>query len=108
MSNELDLDSAINALDTYQYDQKHSADLEQARNKQQMSKYLNSLDYSLHRLRVLQETVNELVAAKEAEQVRQEHVQTYQTKIINLAKEYDTNYQEVILVMKQLELKASS
>ena len=53
MTTDLDLQSAIAALDEYGYDKKVSTDLEQARNKQQMGKYIKSLDYSLRRLLIL-------------------------------------------------------
>ncbi|GIU37960.1 hypothetical protein TUM4637_38060 [Shewanella hafniensis] len=46
MTTDIDLQSAIAALDEYGYDKKVSTDLEQARNKQQMGKYIKSLDYS--------------------------------------------------------------
>ena len=44
-----DLQNALAALDEYGFDKKHSSDLSQARNKQQMTKYIDSLDYSLRR-----------------------------------------------------------
>lgn len=65
---------------------KASTDLEQARNKQQMGKYIKSLDYSLRRLLILQETVNELVEEKKHQLAQQENIQTYKTKIINLSR----------------------
>jgi hypothetical protein len=101
MTKDLDLHSAIAALDEYGYEKKHSTDLEQARNKQQMSKYIQSLDFSLRRLLILQETVNELVAGKKEEMMRLENIQTYKTKIINLSREYNISYDEVLQLMQQ-------
>ncbi|MCE9684671.1 hypothetical protein LZP73_00355 [Shewanella sp. AS16] len=99
MTKDLDLQSAIAALDEYGYDKKLSTDLEQARNKQQMAKYIKSLDYSLRRLLILQDTVNDLVDEKKHQLAQQENIQTYKTKIINLSREYNMTYDEVLGVM---------
>lgn len=99
MTKDLDLQSALAALDEYGYDKKASTDLEQARNKQQMSKYINSLNFSLRRLLILQETINEIVAEKQFQSLHQERVQTFKTKIINLSREYNISYDEVLQVM---------
>ncbi|NMH64130.1 hypothetical protein [Shewanella salipaludis] len=99
MTKDLDLQSAIAALDEYGYDKKLSTDLEQARNKQQMAKYIKSLDYSLRRLLILQDTVNDLVDEKKHQLAQQENIQTYKTKIINLSREYNMTYAEVLGVM---------
>jgi hypothetical protein len=105
MTTDLDLQSAIAALDEYGYDKKVSADLEQARNKQQMGKYIKSLDYSLRRLLILQETVNELVEEKKHQLALQENVQTYKTKIINLSREFNISYEDVLAIMAELANK---
>lgn len=105
MNSNLDLQSAIDALDLYGYEKKHSTDLEQARNKQQMAKYIGSLDYSLRRLQILQETVNELVEEKKYELTRQENIQTFKTKIINISREFNMSYADVLDVMAVLEQK---
>lgn len=105
MNSNLDLQSAIDALDLYGYEKKHSTDLEQARNKQQMAKYIGSLDYSLRRLQILQETVNELVEEKKYELTRQENIQTFKTKIINISREFNMSYADVLDVMAMLEQK---
>ncbi len=102
---DLDLQSAIAALDEYGYDKKSSTDLEQARNKQQMGKYIKSLDYSLRRLLILQETVNELVAEKKQQLAQQENIQTYKSKVINLSRELNISYDEVLNLMAQLPIK---
>ena len=105
MTTDLDLQSAIAALDEYGYDKKVSADLEQARNKQQMGKYIKSLDYSLRRLLILQETVNELVEEKKHQLAQQENIQTYKTKIINLSREFNISYDEVLALMASSKSK---
>ncbi|WP_338725238.1 hypothetical protein V8687_12955 [Shewanella baltica] len=105
MTTDLDLQSAIAALDEYGYDKKVSTDLEQARNKQQMGKYIKSLDYSLHRLLILQETVNELVEEKKHQLAQQENIQTYKTKIINLSREFNISYDEVLALMSASKSK---
>ncbi|MCL1091831.1 hypothetical protein L2744_19920 [Shewanella profunda] len=99
MTTDIDLQSAIAALDEYGYDKKVSADLEQARNKQQMGKYIKSLDYSLRRLLILQETVNELVEEKKHQLSQKENIQTYKTKIINLSREFNISYEDVLALM---------
>lgn len=101
MSTDLDLQSAIAALDEYGYEKKVSTDLEQARNKPQMTKYIKSLDYSLRRLLILQETVNELVEEKKHQLALQEQVQTYKSKIISLSREFDISYEDVLAIMAE-------
>ena len=103
MTKELDLQSALAALDQYGYDKKHSSDLEQARNKPQMAKYIDSLDFSLRRLEILQEVVNEAVIAKKELLAQKENIQTYKTKIINLSREWNMSYQDVIDLMAKVE-----
>lgn len=105
MTTDLDLQSAIAALDEYGYDKKVSTDLEQARNKQQMGKYIKSLDYSLRRLLILQETVNELVEEKKHQLAQQENIQTYKTKIINLSREFNISYDDVLALMASSKSK---
>ncbi|MCL2914877.1 hypothetical protein L2725_14005 [Shewanella corallii] len=103
MTKELDLQSALAALDQYGYEKKHSSDLEQARNKTQMAKYIDSLDFSLRRLEILQEVVNEAVQAKKEMLAQRENIQTYKTKIINLSREWNMSYQDVIDLMARVE-----
>ncbi|MGL4473476.1 MAG: hypothetical protein ACRCT7_03305 [Shewanella sp.] len=99
MSNEFDLQRALDALDEYGYDKKHSTDLEQARTKPQMEKYINNLDYSLKRLQLLQQVVNEAVDNKINAQKQIEQVQTFKTKIINLSREWNMSYQDVLALL---------
>lgn len=105
MSTDLDLQSAIAALDEYGYEKKVSTDLEQARNKAQMTKYIKSLDYSLRRLLILQETINELVEEKKQQLALQEQVQTYKSKIISLSREFDISYEDVLAIMLEQSKK---
>ncbi|MCF1426664.1 MAG: hypothetical protein LPD71_01290 [Shewanella sp.] len=103
MTKELDLQNALAALEQYGYDKKHSTDLEQARNKQQMAKYIDSLDFSLRRLELLQEVVTEAVCNKKRLLAQKENIQTYKTKIINLSREWNMSYQDVIDLMAKVE-----
>ncbi|GIU44780.1 hypothetical protein TUM4438_16770 [Shewanella sairae] len=103
MNKNMELESAIAALDQYGYDKKHSSDLEQARNKQQMLNYIDSLDFNLRRLLILQEAVNELVENEKRLLSQQESIQTYKTKIINLSRQFNISYDEVVQIMKQQE-----
>ncbi|PTA50401.1 hypothetical protein C9I43_07770 [Shewanella morhuae] len=106
MNTDLDLKNALAALDEYGYDKKVSTDLEQARNQQQMAKYIQSLDYSLRRLLILQETVNDLVEEKKHQLAMQENIQTYKTKVINLSREFNISYDEVLGLMTSSKSKS--
>ncbi|GIU33923.1 hypothetical protein [Shewanella sp. MBTL60-112-B2] len=103
MNTNIELESAIAALDQYGYDKKNSSDLEQARNKTQMLKYIDSLDFSLRRLLILQEAVNEQVEKEKKLIAQKESIQTYKTKIINLSRQYNLSYDEVVQIMKKQE-----
>ncbi|MBL4815407.1 MAG: hypothetical protein JKY74_08000 [Shewanella sp.] len=98
-----DLQNALAALDEYGFDKKHSSDLSQARNKQQMTKYIDSLDYSLRRLLILQDTVEDIVAKKKHQITQQENIQTYKTKVINLSRQFNISYDDVVQVMINLK-----
>ena len=99
MTNNLDLEKALSALDDYGFEQKQSSSLEVARNKKQMQKYLQTLNYSLKRLETLQEAVSEMVSAEKEMQKKKELIQTYKTKVFNLSREYNITYDEVLEIM---------
>ena len=99
MTNNLDLETALSALDDYGFEQKQSSSLEAARNKKQMQKYLQTLNYSLKRLETLQEAVSEMVSAEKEMQKKKELIQTYKTKVFNLSREYNITYDEVLEIM---------
>lgn len=103
MTKDLELQSALAALDEYGYEKKVSTDLEKARNKLQMKKYIQTLDYSLRRLLVLQEAITETVEEQKQQLAQQEVIQTYKTKIINLSREFNISYNDVLQVMAQSE-----
>ena len=103
MKNNLDLARVINAFDELEFEQRTTTNLENARNKPQMRTYIQSLDFSLRRLKILQETIYELVEDKQSELVRQEKIQTYKTKIINLSRQYNMSYQDVLNIMAKLK-----
>ena len=103
MKNDLELARVINAFHELEFEQRTTTNLENARNKPQMRTYIQSLDFSLRRLKILQETINELVEDKQSDLVRQEKVQTYKTKIINLSRQYNISYQDVINIMAKLK-----
>lgn len=98
-SSEIDLQNAMAALDEYGHDKKHSNDLVHARNQQQMVRYLKTLDYSLRRMKTLQDAVNTLVEEMESDLVKQEQVQTFKSKVINLSKELNMSYDDVVSLM---------
>ena len=103
MKNNFDLARVINAFDELEFEQRTTTNLENARNKPQMRTYIQSLDFSLRRLKILQETINELVEDKQSELIRQEKIQTYKTKIINLSRQYNMSYQDVLNIMAKLK-----
>ncbi|GGP41634.1 hypothetical protein GCM10009347_06570 [Shewanella algicola] len=102
MSNDLNLQQMMNAFDELDFEQRTTTNLENARNKQQMTAYITSLDFSLRRLQILQDSINSIVEEKQLDLLKQEHIQTYKTKIINLSRQYNIAYQDVINIMVQL------
>ena len=102
MSDDLNLQKMMDAFDELDFEQRTTTNLENARNKQQMTAYIDSLDFSLRRLLILQDTVNSIVEQKKLDLLKQDHIQTYKTKIINLSRKYNISYQDVIDIMVQL------
>ncbi|ABE55309.1 conserved hypothetical protein [Shewanella denitrificans OS217] len=102
MPNEINLQQMISALDEMDFENRTNNSLEHARTQAQMTGYLSSLDYSLKRLQLLQSAVNDLVEKKQSDRVKQEKLQTYKTKIFNLAKQYGLSYSEVLSIMATL------
>lgn len=103
MPNEINLQQMISALDEMDFENRTNNSLEHARTQAQMTGYLSSLDYSLKRLQLLQSAVNDLVEKKQSDRVKQEKLQTYKTKIFNLAKQYGLSYSEVLTIMATLK-----
>jgi len=103
MNNVIDLQSAIATVDEYGHEKKQTNDLSQSRNKQQMTKYIVSLDYNLRRLLILQETVNEIVENKKRSLILHEEIKTYTSKVINLSHQFNISYDEVIQIMVSQE-----
>ncbi len=101
MNNNLSLQEAMTALDEYGYEKKQTSGLDTARSASQMKSYLQSLDYSYKRLTTLQAVINELVSEKEENLAKQENLQTYKTKIINLSRDYGISFDDVVDVMRQ-------
>ncbi|GIU03129.1 hypothetical protein [Shewanella algidipiscicola] len=101
MTDNFDLQDAISALDEYGYEKKQTSGLENARNANQMETYLKSLNYNLRRLTTLQTVVNKLVDEEEYKQAQTENIQTYKSKIINLSRQYDLSFDDVIEIMRQ-------
>lgn len=64
MNRHYDVEQALAALDSYGKNRKYEGSLESSRNKEQMTKYLQTLDLSLRKMLILQESVNELVEDK--------------------------------------------
>ncbi|GIU52910.1 hypothetical protein [Shewanella sp. KT0246] len=100
---DINLQNVINAFDELDFENRTTKNLENARNRVQMKTYLSSLDYSLRRLKILEEVVSEIVEEKQIELVKQEHIQTYKAKIIQLSREYKISYQDVLNIMVKLK-----
>ncbi|MCL1142576.1 hypothetical protein [Shewanella gaetbuli] len=107
MNNDIALEKVIHAFEELEFEQRTTTNLENARSKQQMTTYLKSLDYSLRRLQVLQECVNELVDEKNQQLLKQEKVQTLKTKMINVSRQYGISYQEVLKIMLNIQQRKS-
>jgi hypothetical protein len=103
MPNEINLQQMISALDEMDFENRTNNSLEHARTQAQMTGYLSSLDYSLKRLQLLQSAVNDLVEKKRSDQLKQEKIQTFKSKIFNLAKQYGLSYAEVLTIMATLK-----
>lgn len=103
MKSDKQLDNLISAFEELEYEQKSTGSLKNARNKAQMKSYLSTLDYSVKRLQLLQESVEDLLLEKRQFEVKQQQIQTFKTKIINLSREYHTSYQDIIMIMSQLK-----
>lgn len=61
---DINLQNVINAFDELDFENRTTKNLENARNRMQMKTYLSSLDYSLRRLKILEEVVSEIVEEK--------------------------------------------
>ncbi|MDO6618078.1 MULTISPECIES: hypothetical protein [unclassified Shewanella] len=102
---DINLQNVINAFDELDFENRTTKSLESARNKLQMKTYLDSLDYSLRRLNILNEVVSEMVEQKKSALKKQEQVQTYKSKVIQLSREYRISYQEVLEIMISIKQK---
>ncbi|WP_153915888.1 hypothetical protein [Shewanella sp. TC10] len=100
---DINLQNVIDAFDELDFENRTTKNLENARNKVQMKTYLSSLDYSLRRIKILEEVVAELVEEKKEELIKQEHIQTYKAKVIQLSREFKISYQDVLNIMVQLQ-----
>lgn len=104
MKENFSLQDAMAAIDEYGYEKKQTSGLALARNASQMKTYLKSLNYSVRRLAILQEVVNDLISEELHHAAQQEHIQTYKTKIINLSRLYGISFDDVIEIMRAQEL----
>ncbi|MBR9727863.1 hypothetical protein ACFOD0_02045 [Shewanella intestini] len=103
MDKKIDLNDIIHAFDELNYENKTTGSLDQARNIKQMKEYLSGLGYSFKRMQVLQAAVDEMVTEMQEDMRKQELIQTFKTKVINLSRSYKISYQEVINIMWQLK-----
>ncbi|WP_394201932.1 hypothetical protein [Shewanella waksmanii] len=100
MNRNYDVEHALAALDSYGLNKKNTSSLSNARNKEQVISYLRDQDFSLRRMLILQESINQLIDEKKQYIIKQENVQTFKTKIINLSRQYNIKYDDVLEVMQ--------
>jgi hypothetical protein len=99
MPNDINLQQMISALDEMDFEKRTTTNLADARTQAQMTACLSSLDYSAKRLELLQSAVNAMVEDKRHDRVKQEKIQTFKTKVINMSREYQIPYAQVIDIM---------
>jgi hypothetical protein len=102
MPNDINLQQMISALDEMDFEKRTTTSLADARTQAQMTACLSGLDYSAKRLELLQNAVNAMVEDKRHGRLKQEKIQTFKTKIINLSREYQISYAQVLEVMVSL------
>ncbi len=73
------------------------------RSPRQMKSYLEQLNWSTKQLETLNQVVAEMIAERQAQAEKVERVQTYRAKLINLAKDLDMSYQDLVNTMAKLE-----
>lgn len=94
--------SALVEMD--QEKQSKSGDLNAStRSKSQMIAFLSKLEWSDKQLETFREAVDELLTQRREAAKKKEQVQTYKAKLINLAKDLDMSYQELLVTMVDLD-----
>ncbi|ADN75678.1 hypothetical protein Fbal_1474 [Ferrimonas balearica DSM 9799] len=73
------------------------------RSKSQMRAFLNELAWSDKQLETFKEVIDEMLNERREAAKKQEQVQTYKAKLINLAKDLDMSYQELLVTMVDLD-----
>ncbi len=73
------------------------------RSKAQMMAFLDNLEWSDKQLETFREAVDELLSQRREAAKKKEQVQTYKARLINLAKDLDMTYQELLVTMVDLE-----
>ncbi|GAA4873731.1 hypothetical protein [Ferrimonas pelagia] len=73
------------------------------RSHRQMKNYLTHLEWSDKQLLTLQAAIEEILTERREYNEKAERVQTYRAKLINLARDLNMSYQELVTTMADLE-----
>ncbi|MBY6185077.1 hypothetical protein KUV89_00285 [Marinobacter hydrocarbonoclasticus] len=73
------------------------------RSKSQMIAFLENLNWSEKQLETFAEAVDEMINRRQEAAKKKEQVQTYKAKLINLARDLDMSYQELLVTMVDLD-----
>ncbi|GLP96203.1 hypothetical protein [Paraferrimonas sedimenticola] len=106
MSNNLSLEDAVASLDQYQLTESRK-ELANARTLEQMKSAIDDLNYSEKRLQLLAQASQQVLDEHRQNSLKQQQIQTYKTKIINLSRELNMSYQDVIDNLHLLDQQAN-
>lgn len=69
----------------------------------QMRKYIEQLKWSDKQLITFRDTLDEMINERKLEAEKAERTQTYRAKLINMAKDLNMSYEELVTTMGDLE-----
>ncbi|MBY5992024.1 hypothetical protein [Ferrimonas balearica] len=73
------------------------------RSKSQMIAFIDQLQWSEKQLLTFREALDEVILTRQEAARKTEQVQTYKAKLINLARDLDMSYQELLVTMADLD-----
>lgn len=74
------------------------------RSSKQMRQFVEQLQWSDKQLITFRDTLNEMISDRKEEAVKGERVQTYKAKLINMARDLNMSYDELVATMTDLEV----
>ncbi|WP_298441773.1 hypothetical protein [uncultured Ferrimonas sp.] len=104
MSN-LQLEDAFrSALIEIEQEKQHVTELSSAtRAPRQMRSYIDQLQWSDKQLITFRDTLDEMIQERKEKALKAERTQTYRAKLINMARELNMSYDELVTTMVDLE-----